>query len=301
MSDGGEGFLECFTGERHVVALKGPLGRLIEVPFVLHEQHQRRIAIAESAHAIGRFLVPDPSSAAAITLSSAPIGHLLLHLQTLDVQGIQLGIGGTATSDGGRGAATVLLSDGGLKVDLQIAVDIDLPYARAIDFALQKGISAEDLPMLARKLEATRRWLHATTSVDPGPLVGAGAGGGLGGALLSLGATVVSGAAAAAAGRGLDDALPQARALITGEGRLDHSSFEGKVIGWLLEHVGHEIPVAIVCGEATPDALEHVARLDRPITVLDLSARFGSEQSFTRPKEVATDAVRSLLESVGLG
>ena len=269
MSDGGEGFLECFTGERHVVALKGPLGRLIEVPFVLHEQHQRRIAIAESAHAIGRFLVPDPSSAAAITLSSAPIGHLLLHLQTLDVQGIQLGIGGTATSDGGRGAATVLLSDGGLKVDLQIAVDIDLPYARAIDFALQKGISAEDLPMLARKLEATRRWLHATTSVDPGPLVGAGAGGGVGG--------------------------------ITGEGRLDHTSFEGKVIGWLLEHVGHEIPVAIVCGEATPDALEHVARLDRPITVLDLSARFGSEQSLTRPKEVATDAVRSLLESGGLG
>ncbi len=301
MSDGGEGFLECFTGEQHFVELEGPLGHSIRVPFLLQEQKEGIVAIAESAHAIGRALVPSPSSESALKATSAPIGWLLLHLQQLGVQRIRLGIGGTATSDGGRGAATVLLRAGGLTADLDVAVDIGLPYARAIDFAIQKGVSEDDLPRLALDLEATRSWLEASTGIDPGPLAGGGAGGGLGGALLSLGGSAVSGAAVAAAGRHLHEALLHARGLITGEGLLDHTSFEGKVIGWLLDHVGDEVPVAIVCGAATPQALDHLAGLGRPISLLDLSARYGREEALNHPEIVAADAVLSLLRSGDLG
>ncbi|MEI6701456.1 MAG: glycerate kinase, partial [Actinomycetota bacterium] len=301
MSDGGEGFLECFSGERHFVELEGPMGRPIEVPYLLQEHGDGLIAIAESAHAIGRSLVQSPSPSLALELSSTPIGYLLLHLQQLDVQRIQLGIGGTATSDGGRGAATVLLRDGGLSVDLELAVDVGLPYARAVDFAVQKGVSATDLPKLELDLEATRRWLQTTTGIDPGPLVGAGAGGGLGGALLSLGASAVSGAAAAARGLHLDEALPNARGLITGEGLLDHTSLSGKVVGWLLDHSGDELPVAVVCGATTPEAHELLAGLGRPISLIDLSARYGLEESLKHPELVATDAVISLLKSGWFG
>ena len=210
LSDGGDGFLECLQhglgGEiEHIPALD-PFGRERRVPVL--RLPDGTVAI-ESAKVIGLAGLDrrDP-----LTASSRGLGLLLQRFQ--DADGLWIGLGGTATVDGGCDwpvlslPPTIVFCD--VATDLADAVRI---------FAPQKGARPEDIPVLARRL--------AGLDLPGGPHTGAA--GGLGAKLLSLGATLVDGGERMLDVLGFDVACRGCAAVITGEGRLDGTSLEGKL------------------------------------------------------------------------
>jgi glycerate kinase len=138
-------------------------------------------------------------------------------------------LGDTATSDGGKGMLEVL---GGLPVPAKAACDVRNPLlgarGAAAVFGPQKGASPEQVAELERRL-AARRGLAPFAD-----LPGAGAGGGLGAALAALGAELVPGAELVLDLIGFRARLRGARLVVTGEGRIDRSTLEGKAAAAVL-------------------------------------------------------------------
>ena len=143
---------------------------------------------------------------------------------------ILVAAGGSATTDGGRGAIEAIESAGGPRdAKLEVLCDTSVPFERAAEvFAAQKGASPEQIERLRSRLVA----LAGTFSRDPRGRVMTGAAGGLSGGLwAALGAHLVPGAAFVLGILGFDRRLEGADAVITGEGRLDPPSREGKLTG----------------------------------------------------------------------
>jgi glycerate kinase len=210
LSDGGDGFLECLQhglgGAIESVPAPDPFGRVRPVPVL--RLPAGGVAI-ECAKVIGLAGLDrrDP-----MTASSRGLGELLRRLQAEPK--IWVGLGGSATVDGGRDWPELRLPPTTVFCD----VSTDLLDAARI-FAPQKGARPEDVPQLAERL--------AGLGLPRGPHTGAA--GGLGAKLLALGGELVDGGERmldvlgfAAACRGCD-------AVVTGEGRLDASTLEGKL------------------------------------------------------------------------
>jgi glycerate kinase len=216
LSDGGDGFIECLQhglgGTIVARQAADPLGRVREVPVLLLADGT---AVLECAKVIGLAELDrldsrdrlDPLSA-----SSRGLGDLLAQFQ--DAPRIWLGLGGSATVDGGRDWPALTLPPTTVFCD----VTTDLLDAAAI-FGPQKGARPQDIPVLTQRL--------ASLGLPRGPRTGAA--GGLGARLAWLGADLVDGAENmldvldfATACRGCD-------AVVTGEGCLDASSLEGKL------------------------------------------------------------------------
>jgi glycerate 2-kinase len=119
-------------------------------------------------------------------------------------------------------------------------------------FGPQKGATPEQVVMLERRLDNLAEQYRRTLGVDISTLRGAGAAGGLAGGLAAIGATVVAGVALVAAAVGLPDHIAHADLVITGEGRLDVTSFAGKVAGGVLDAAAGRVPVWCVVGEVDP-------------------------------------------------
>jgi glycerate 2-kinase len=210
LSDGGDGFLECLHhglgGAIEELPAGDPFGRVRPVPVL--RLSGGGVAI-ECAKVIG---VADLDVLDPVTASSRGLGELLQRLQ--HEPHLWIGLGGSATVDGGRDWPALHLPATTVFCDVRT----DLADAARI-FAPQKGARPEDVPMLAQRL--------ADLGLPGGPRTGAA--GGLGAKLLSLGAHLVDGGERmldaldfVAACRGVD-------AVLTGEGRLDASSLEGKL------------------------------------------------------------------------
>jgi glycerate kinase len=107
--------------------------------------------------------------------------------------------------------------------------------------------------MLERRLAATAEWYRDQFGVDVTTVAGAGAGGGLAGGLVALGATVVSGASFVADAIDLAGAVGGADLVVTGEGALDAGTLEGKVVRTVLD-VGRSIAALVLAGRVDDDA-----------------------------------------------
>jgi glycerate 2-kinase len=258
VADGGEGTAEVFAaalgGEWRTAAASGPLGHPVRARYLVLEDGS---VVVEAAEAVGLRLVGadelDPMSA-----SSRGLGELLVTIAGEASGAILIGLGDTATVDGGAGLLDVV-GDAVYGRDLQVLCDVRNPLlgargaARA--FGPQKGAS----PKQVEELEAR---LAAMEQLRPyAELPGAGAAGGLGAALASLGGRLLSGAAVVleriefrAQARGAD-------LVVTGEGALDRSSTEGKAVGEVLRVCGEEgVRVELFGGrvdEAPPGTQPH--------------------------------------------
>jgi glycerate kinase len=200
---------------------------------------------------------------------------------------VVLALGGSATVDGGVGAARALgwrflsergqeIPEGGggllrLETIVPPAVDpltgvrvralLDVehslcgPSGAARVFAPQKGATEEDVALLEAGLERLADRILADLGLDLRSRPGGGAAGGFGaGAVAFLGAHPVAGTDFVIGAVGLDAALRGARRVITGEGRLDATSFRGKVVAGVIERAGKSnVPVSIIAGSAAPD------------------------------------------------
>jgi glycerate kinase len=230
VADGGEGTLDVLAGplaaELCRVRVRDPLDREIDAVFGLSADG--RTAVVEVARAAGLGLVAaadrDPEAA-----SSAGVGDLIVAAREAGAREILVGLGGSATTDGGAGAIGVIAGAGGLgDVRLVLLCDVTAEFERAAEiFAPQKGADPAAVGRLAERLDR----LALALPRDPRGRAMTGAAGGLSGGLwAAFDAELVSGAAFVLDRLGFDDLLAGAAAVITGEGRLDRQTATGKAV-----------------------------------------------------------------------
>jgi glycerate kinase len=219
--------LDAIGGERRTAAAHDPLGRPIEADYAVLRDGTEAVVEVAAASGLGR-LGPeerDPERA-----SSAGTGELIVAAASAGARRILVAAGGSATTDAGVGAIDAVEAAGGLQgARLEVICDTSVPFERAAEvFAPQKGASPEQVARLTSRLVAEAGALPR----DPRGRALTGAAGGLSGGLwAALGARLVPGAAFVLGVVGFDRRLEEADAVITGEGRLDEQSREGKLIG----------------------------------------------------------------------
>ncbi len=257
LADGGEGLLDVcarFFPDLHRTTVCGPLG----VPVAAAWRSRARTAVVESARASGLVLAGGPTANDPRAATSRGTGELLVAAARAVGAGgtVVVGLGGSASTDGGLGALEAVEAAGGLGgATVLAACDVDVAFAEAVHFAPQKGAGPGEVAELADRLARVAERYEGRYGVDVRALAGAGAAGGLGGALAVLGAELRSGYELVAEVVGLPAALAGADAVATGEGALDGSSFAGKVVGGVLAGAGSSgVPVLVVAGRVDPAA-----------------------------------------------
>jgi glycerate kinase len=231
IADGGEGTLDALAGpleaELRRVRVRDPLGRAIAAEFAL--SRDGRTAVVEVARAVGLGLVVaadrDPEAA-----SSAGVGDLIVAARDCGAGEIVIGLGGSATTDGGAGAIGAITRAGGLRgARLVLLCDVGTPFELAADvFAPQKGADPATVRRLADRLDRLATRLRR----DPRGVPMTGAAGGLSGGLWAeFDAELVPGAAFVLDRLGFDRLISGAAAVVTGEGRLDGQTAAGKAVG----------------------------------------------------------------------
>ncbi len=295
MSDGGEGFREAFSGEDFAALVRGPLGETVSASITLVTNDTGRVAVIESADAVGRQHLPNPTGEEALAASSAGVGELILAAARLGATSVLLGLGGSATSDGGLGCYEFLCEHGGLPVPVIAATDVTARFSGARRYALQKGVREGDLALVDGRLAELRsRYLHER-GIDVETLERTGAAGGIPGALTALGASLVGGLDAVVQVVDLASRVEATDMVITGEGRFDEGSLEGKVTGGLAALAAGRVPLLLVCGSVQAQAEEQLLARYNNLHFLDLSAMVGPEAA---TRDVVGSIARVLREAL---
>jgi glycerate 2-kinase len=322
LSDGGPGFVEVLAG-----ALGG---RLLEVETVdpLGRPARGQVLLAgptayvESAQACGLHLLTreerNPNTA-----TSYGLGLLLMAAVEAGAAEIVIGLGGSAVNDAGAGMLAALgagpvdvagyaLPYGGAyltaaaalagaprlrQVRLVAATDVDNPltglHGASKIYGPQKGASEEDVYRLDAALEQFSGVLEQAFGVtDLQVAPGGGAAGGIGAALIALGARVTSGIGLVTTLIGLTAELDAADLVITGEGSFDHQSLRGKVVAGIANGARDRgLPCVVVCGR-NETGFREAASAGVTETV-SLTDHFGSE------KTALAEPARGLTEIAG--
>jgi glycerate kinase len=258
VADGGEGTMDILVaaagGSFAAAEVHDPLGRTRTGRFGLLAGGA--VAVVETAEASGLGLVAadERDSEAASTRGT---GELLVAAARTGARRILLGVGGSATTDGGRGAIEAIREAGGLGgAEVVILCDVTTPFEDAAHvFGPQKGADAAAVERLTRRLHALAQELAR----DPRGVSMTGAAGGLSGGLWAeIGATLAPGAAAVLDAVGFDVRLGHATAVVAGEGRIDHQSLAGKIVGEIAARAARGgVPLHVVVGR---DELDPTSR-----------------------------------------
>lgn len=283
LSDGGEGFVPIVTqalgGGLVPVTVTGPLGEPVDSFFGLAGE----TGVIDAASACGLSLVPTSRRYPSLTTSRG-VGDLMVAAFRAGCRHLLIGLGGTSTCDGGEG---MMLADGcsGLRgrVSVEVLCDVDNPFVgprgAARVFAPQKGADPEMVEVLEDRMLRRAGRILEDTGADVRDLPGAGAAGGLAGALAAyFGARLSPGIDTVL--RYVDFASNAADAdwILTGEGRSDSQTLSGKVPMGVLKHAGSK-PVMLVSG--------HINDRDRL-----LDAGFAELLEVTPPDQPLSEALR---------
>jgi glycerate kinase len=292
MADGGEGTLEALGGANRTTTVTGPLGDPVEAAWRL----SGRTAVIEMARASGLQLVGGPEENDAVGASTHGTGELIATALDSGANDIVVGVGGSATTDGGLGALRALYPVHRLRgVRLTVACDVHIRFVEAATlFAPQKGATPAQVKLLVRRLERLEQVYQEEYGVDVSALEGGGAAGGLAGGLACVGAELLSGFELVAERLELEEAIEGADLVITGEGFLDAESFDGKVVGGVTEMATHlGVPVVAVVGEAFDGAEDLVP-------TLSLTAAYGRDRALSETTELlAAVAGEAVTHAVG--
>ena len=290
MADGGDGLLEALGGANRTSTVTGPLGDTISAPWRL----SKGTAVIEMARASGLTLVGGAAGNDALNATTTGTGELIDHALDAGARRIIVGLGGSATTDGGFGAIRAITAIARLKqVELLVACDVTTTFTDAAAvFGPQKGASPAQLTMLTRRLERMTQMFLDDFGVDVTSIEGGGAAGGLGGALAALGGRLLPGFELVADELDLYDHLEAADLVITGEGCLDDTSSAGKVVGGIAAIAAEfAIPVlAIVGSDGRADR-----SLPAGINVVSLVEDYGDDAAFAEPKRLVELAAATWL------
>ncbi|MBS1843176.1 MAG: glycerate kinase [Actinobacteria bacterium] len=231
VADGGEGTLDAIRDAAALRTVRArahdPLGREIVAEYGASANGQ--VAVVETAAAAGLDLI-GPHERDAEAASTSGVGELIATAIDRGAGRVIVTVGGSATTDGGTGAIEAIEARGGLRgAELTVICDVNTKFLMAAEvYAPQKGASPDTVARLTDRL--TR--LAEALPRDPREVPMTGAAGGLSGGLWArYGAKLVPGAAWVLDFLNFDDRLSRASAVVTGEGRLDTQTFEGKLVG----------------------------------------------------------------------
>ncbi|MYD74620.1 MAG: glycerate kinase [Chloroflexi bacterium] len=328
VADGGPGTVEAIVhaagGRTSIARVDGPLGGPVDARWGRIDEG--RTAVIEMAAASGLTLLRrdelDPRRA-----STYGTGHLIKHALDAGVERILIGVGGSATNDGGAGMAEALgavflgeqgqrLAPGGASLAGLAAIDVDQLDSRLNDVGMtvlcdvqnpllgpegasavygpQKGADPVCVAELDRALSNFAAILERDLEAKVADVPGAGAAGGLGAGLMAFcGATLQSGFAAVSEAVHLPERIARADLVITGEGRLDTQSAYGKTVAGVAELAkAANVPCLAIAG-----LVEGEAKLPG---LIDCEASTPSgmpvEEAMTRSGELVPAAVVRLLE-----
>ena len=342
MADGGEGTLAAVAaalGERAArrsVAAHDALGRPISADYLMLDDG--RVAFVEMAAASGLAqLAPDERTpASARTGTTRGTGELLRGALDAGVQRVIVGLGGSATNDGGSGLLGALgvrfldaagddLPPGGAaladlnwidpsgldprlaQVEVVVACDVTNPLTgpagAAATYGPQKGADAAAVAALDTALGIYGAAIKAATGRAVADLPGAGAAGGTGAALLGFtNAVLRPGVEVVAEMAGLARALENVDIVITGEGRADEQTLAGKAAMGVAVLAGERaIPVVLMCGTLGPGsealAVSGLFELIQPVADRPMSLA----EAMADTERLLTNAAERLAGSIGIG
>jgi glycerate kinase len=290
LADGGEGLLDALGGANRSTRVTGPLGAPVEAGWRMH----RGTAVIEMARASGLALAGYAEGNRPLDATTTGTGELIDAALNAGATRIVVGLGGSATTDGGLGAIRAITVPARLRaVELLVACDVTTPFSEAaVVFGPQKGATPAQVRLLTGRLERLAQQYLADYGVDVDSIPGAGAAGGLAGGLAALGGKVVPGFDLVADELGLHDALTGADLVITGEGHLDAQSFAGKVVGGVARLAGEAgVPVAAIVGVAD----EEVTDILPTYAIADL---YGLDKALSEPLWCIGHATAQLLADV---
>ena len=281
LSDGGEGFLEVYgsaigTRDRYSF-VQDALGRSIRVRWGVAYVDGEKTAVLETGMACGLATIGGAQNNDPLRASTFGVGQLIRGALSVSVDKIVLGLGGSATSDGGAGALEALepwvrLSD----VEIVCACDVKTKFLDAPrEFSPQKGASPSEVLLLTKRLEVLRSSYMDRFGVDVAQENMTGAGGGLAGGLSALGARLELGVDLVSSRVYLEDKIKECDLVITGEGFVDESSWDGKVVGFVSELAkSHDKPVVVITGGSSLELGDQLVLVDAPDSVLENSPNF---------------------------
>lgn len=293
VSDGGPGLLEALRarlgGTMDTAQVRDPLGRPAIGRVLRLSIADRRVAAVECADACGLHLLGE-SERDPLRATSMGVGDLLV-AAARGADTVVLGLGGSATIDGGAGMASALgwrlldregeaIASGaaGLRrlarmvpperrafaAEVLALADVASPLlgpsGAAAVFGPQKGAAPEDIPILEEGLATLARGIRRDLSKQVEAGSGGGAAGGLGaGVSAFLDADLIPGAAWVLSAIDFDGVLGRARLVVTGEGSWDEQSSMGKITGVVIERSGRaDVPVLLVAGRVSAATPPHV-------------------------------------------
>lgn len=294
IADGGEGMLDALStlgGQEVHLRVQGPLNDQAEARYLITADGQT--AYIEMASASGLTLVPE-NLRNPLQTTTRGTGELMRDALDRGCRRLVIGLGGSATNDGGMGMLSALgirfldrqgkeLEGRGMDMTATVRIDTSLahpalktarctaacdvrnpfdgPQGAAFIFAPQKGATPDDVQLLDQGLQHLAQLYRQTTGIDIATLPGAGAAGGLGGALAAfLHADLRPGISLLLEANGFQDKIKGADLIITGEGRADRQTLMGKVpAGVLHEAVRAGIPIALIAGQIADEEELHAA------------------------------------------
>ena len=292
LADGGEGTLEAFGGPNRVTTVTGPLGEPVDAAWRLSGGR----AVIEMARASGLLLAGGAEGNEPLEATTAGTGELIAKAVEAGADEIIVGLGGSATTDGGLGALRALPPTGRLKgVDLIVACDVDTAFVDAAAvFGPQKGATRAQISLLTARLERLLDVYRSEHGIDLSDVPGAGAAGGLAGGLLAAGARVESGATLIADAVELYDQIEAADVVITGEGKVDATSFAGKVVHTVVTlAAAADRRTIVVGGVVDPAARDRLD--DLSVDWIDLVAEHGEARAMGDAAGCVRDSISDRL------
>lgn len=272
VADGGEGTMEVLLlalgGETAAATVADPFGRPVRAGFALLEEGGT--ALVEVAQASGLGLVAEHERDAE-RASSRGTGELIAAAVDAGAEVVLVAAGGSATTDGGAGAIAAIDEAGGLRgARLVVLCDVRTPFEQAAPrFAPQKGADPHAVARLERRLHELAERLPR----DPRGVPLTGAAGGLSGGLWArYGAVLEPGAAFVLDAVGFDE---RARGtVLTGEGRLDATTLEGKVVAEVARRAHGPVHAIVGQDALGPEALG-LAGVQTASTLAEIEAAAG--------------------------
>ena len=249
VADGGEGTVEALCGTKLTYAkVSDPLGRPVMAGYGI----KGKTAVMEVAAACGLPLL-SREERNPLKTTTRGVGEMILDAIGRGCTEFLIGLGGSATNDGGRGMVeTPGLLEAARGLKFTIACDVDTPFIGPVGasrvFGPQKGASPEDVEVLEKRLQDYSLKILQDTGTDVRDMPGAGAAGGLGGAFCAyFGAELRRGVDMVLDFIGFNETIKGADLIFTGEGRSDFQTPKGKTPSGVLERAGN-IPTVLLSG-----------------------------------------------------
>lgn len=336
VTDGGEGLLEVLHmakgGEFHSLEVHGPQGKPVQAKYLRLPDHT---AVIESAQACGLTLLEE-SERDPLGTSTYGVGELIRKALDDGCRKILIGLGGSATNDGGAGLAQALgvqlldaqgrqLPPGGgalshlkeircEKLDprlkecsIQAACDVTNvlsgPNGAAVVYGPQKGATPEQVEQLDQALGHYGSLILETLGLDMEACPGSGAAGGLGSGLLAFcGAELRSGIDIILDAVSFEDNLAGADLVVTGEGKIDGQTTQGKVVAGVARRAkaAGDIPVVAVVGNIGDDVREIFSQGIDAIVPIS-TGPMTLEESIQRAEELLEESGERLIRLLNIG